>query len=307
MSTSHQIAPPRPVLPEEAPARLRRAGAGARRLVGLLFVTPFVLVMVAFLVIPLTYSLWLSLHRTTLLQGEYFSGLENYVRAFTDPEFLTGVRRVALFGLVQIPVMLGLALVGALILDVVAGRLARAFRLTLFMPYAVPAVVGTLMWGFIYSPSFGVVRGVDLFSDNWIMLALGNIVTWQWTGYNMIVLYAALQGLPRDVYEAAAVDGADQWRIAWRVKVPMIRSALVLTTVFAIIGTLQFFTEVQTLRPIASKAISAGFTPNLYAYNMAFQYSEFEYSAAISFALGAVVFVGSYVFLFVTRKKGGTR
>ncbi|MGI5157712.1 carbohydrate ABC transporter permease [Microbispora sp. CA-102843] len=276
-----------------------------RRLVGLLFVAPFAVVMVTFLVVPLAYSLWLSLHRTTLVQGEYFSGLENYVRAFTDPEFLTGVRRVALFGLVQIPVMLGLALAGALVLDVVASRLARAFRLTLFMPYAVPAVIGTLMWGFLYSPGFGVVRGVDLFTDNWIMLALGNIVTWQWTGYNMIVLYAALQGLPREVYEAAAVDGAGQWRVAWRVKVPMIGSALVLTTVFAIIGTLQFFTEVQTLRPIASKAISSGFTPNLYAYNMAFQYSEFEYSAAISFALGAVVFVGSYVFLFLTRRKGG--
>lgn len=277
--------------------------AGRQRLVGLLFVTPFVVVMLAFLVIPLLYSLWLSLHRTTIIQGEHFSGLDNYVKAFTDPEFLTGVRRVVLFGLVQIPIMLGVALIAALILDHMTGRLAKTFRLTLFMPYAVPAVIGTLMWGFLYSPSFGVIRGVDLFTDNWIMVALGNIVTWQWTGYNMIVLYAALQGLPRDVYEAAAVDGAGPWRVAWRVKVPMIGSALVLTTVFAIIGTLQFFTEVQTLRPIAAKAISSGFTPNYYAFNMAFQYSEFEYSAAISFALGAVVFIGSYAFLFITRRR----
>jgi multiple sugar transport system permease protein len=286
------------------PARSRASGrAGRQRLAGLLFVTPFVLVMLAFLVIPLAYSLWLSLHRTTILQGEHFSGLDNYARAFTDPAFLDGVRRVVLFGLVQIPIMLLLALVAALVLDAVTGRLAKTFRLTLFLPYAVPAVIGTLMWGFLYSPSFGVVGGVDLFTDNWIMVALGNIVTWQWTGYNMIVLYAALQGLPRDVYEAAAVDGAGQWRVAWRVKVPMIRSALVLTTVFAIIGTLQFFTEVQTLRPIAAKAIGSGFTPNYYAYNMAFQYSEFEYSAAISFALGAVVFIGSYAFLFATRRR----
>lgn len=297
------LAPPR-TGPAPAPARTRAARPGTRqRLVGLLFITPFILVMLAFLVVPLAYSLWLSLHRTTILRGEEFSGLANYVKAFTDPEFLNGVRRVALFGLVQIPIMLGLALVAALILDAVIGRLARTFRLILFLPYAVPAVIGTLMWGILYSPSFGVVQGVDVFTDDWIMLALGNIVTWQWTGYNMIVLYAALQGVPRDVYEAAAVDGAGQWRVAWRIKVPMIGSALVLTTMFAIIGTLQFFTEVQTLRPIASKAISAGFTPNLYAFNMAFQYSEFEYSAAISFALGTVVFLGSYAFLFATRRR----
>jgi multiple sugar transport system permease protein len=302
MRTS-SLAPPRPSPPRAAAnARVARRG-NRQRLVGLLFVTPFVLVMLAFLVIPLAYSLWLSLHRTTVIQGEHFTGLDNYVKAFTDPEFLTGVRRVVLFGLVQIPIMLGVALVAALILDAMTGRLAKTFRLTLFMPYAVPAVIGTLMWGFLYSPSFGVIHGVDLFTDNWIMLALGNIVTWQWTGYNMIVLYAALQGVPREIYEAAAVDGAGQWRVAWRVKVPMIGSALVLTTMFAIIGTLQFFTEVQTLRPIAAKAISAGFTPNYYAFNMAFQFSEFEYSAAISFALGAVVFVGSYAFLFVTRRR----
>ncbi|WP_214414630.1 carbohydrate ABC transporter permease [Sphaerisporangium fuscum] len=287
-----------------------------QRLIGLLFVSPFVLVMLAFLVTPLAYSLWLSLQRTTLVAGEQFVGLANYAKAFADPEFRRGVLRVLLFGLVQIPIMLGLALLGALILDAVTGRLAKLFRLTLFMPYAVPAVIGALMWGFLFSPNLGPVTGltealglgkVNLLSTDLIMLGLGNVVTWQWTGYNMIVLYAALQGLPREVYEAAALDGAGQVTTALRVKVPMISSALVLAMVFTIIGTLQFFTEPQVLRPIAGTAISGGFTPNVYAYNMAFQYSDFNYSAAISFALGTVVFVGSYAFLFLTRRRSGLR
>ena len=283
---------------------------------GLFLVTPFTLLFLAFLVAPLGYALWLSLRTSTLVGGDHFSWFANYKQAFTDHQFLSGLVRVGVFGLVQIPVMLGLALLGALLIDEVGSRLAKVFRMTLFMPYAVPAVIGALMWGFLYSPTFGPVQSltsalglgsVDLFSHSLMLTSLGNIVTWQWTGYNMIVLYAALQGLPREVYEAAKLDGAGPVQTALRVKVPMISSALVLTLMFTIIGTLQFFTEPRVLRPIASSVITPDYTPNLYAYNLAFQYSEFNYSAAISFALGAVVFVGSYLFLFAARRRSGLK
>lgn len=283
---------------------------------GLLLITPFGLLFAAFLVAPLAYAFWLSLRTSTLVGGDHFSWFANYKQAFTDPHFLSGVRRVIVFGLVQIPVMLGLALLGALIIDEVTSRLAKVFRMTLFMPYAVPAVIGALMWGFLYSPTFGPVNSlgdalglgkVDLLSHSLILTSLGNIVTWQWTGYNMIVLYAALQGLPREVYEAAKLDGAGQIQTALRIKIPMISSAMVLTLMFTIIGTLQFFTEPRVLAPTASSVITPDYTPNLYAYNLAFQYSEFNYSAAISFSLGAVVFIGSYLFLFATRKRSGLK
>ena len=90
---------------------------------------------------------------------------------------------------------------------------------------------------------------------------------------------------------------------ALRIKIPMISSAMVLALMFTIIGTLQFFTEPRVLEKTASSVITPDYTPNLYAYNLAFQYSEFNYSAAISFSLGAVVFIGSYIFLFATRKE----
>ena len=132
-----------------------------------------------------------------------------------------------------------------------------------------------------------------------------NVVFWQWAGYYMIIIYAALRGIDTSVYEAARMDGANAVQIALRIKVPMISAALVLILVFALIGTLQFFTEPQILRSVAAGSIDASFTPNIYAFTLAFSYSQFNYASAISFALGAVVFVGSYIFLFLTRKRSG--
>jgi multiple sugar transport system permease protein len=123
----------------------------------------------------------------------------------------------------------------------------------------------------------------------------------------MIVLYAALQGLPREVFESARIDGAGAIQTALRIKTPMISAAIVLVTVFTIVGTLQFFTEPLMLQPLNPGAITNSYTPNVYAYYQAFRLQQYNYSAAISFLLGAVVFVGSYLFLFATRRRSALR
>jgi multiple sugar transport system permease protein len=282
--------------------RRRNPQAGA----GWLFVAPFVVLLVVFLVLPMAYAFKISLYRSTLIEGEVFSGFGNYTAAFRDAEFLRGVRRVLLFGLLQTPVMIGLALVTALIVDAVTTRFARVFRLAAFVPYAVPVVIGTLMWGFLYSPNTGPLSSlttVDFLSSDVVLASLGNVVTWQWAGYNMIVLYAALQGVPRELYESAVLDGAGEIQIALRIKVPMIAAAIVLCTVFTIVGTLQFFTEPLMLQPLNPGSITDSYTPNLWAFNQAFSYQQYNYSAALSFLLGGVVFIGSYLFLFVTRRR----
>jgi multiple sugar transport system permease protein len=290
---------------------LRRKRMTDHPVAGALFVLPFFLVVVAFLVVPLGYAFWLSLSTKSLALGTRFTGFDNYVRAFSDPLLLDGFVRVVVFGAVQIPIMLGVALAGALTLDAVTTRFAIAFRLIAFMPYAVPAVLGALMWGFLYSRTFGPFADlptafggdpVDFFSSSLLLASLGNIVTWAWTGYNMIVLYSALQGVPREMYEAALIDGASQTQIALRIKVPAIRQAVALAAIFSVIGTMQFFVEPYVMSRFAPQ-ISAGYTPNLYAYNQAFAYSDFHYSAAISFALGFVVFVAAYAFVFLSRRR----
>lgn len=283
-----------------------RRGSLARqqRRVGLLFVAPFVVVAAAFMLVPLGYAFRSSLFSDSMILGSHFTGLDNYKTAFTDPEFLHGLLRVLEFGVVQVPVMIAIALFAALVLDRFTSRFARAFRLFVFLPYAVPGVVGALMWGFLYSPAFGPFK-VDFLGAHLVLGSIGNIVLWQWTGYNMIVLYAALQGVPRECYEAAVVEGASQWQIATRVKIPMISSALVMTVIFSIIGTMQLFVEPSVIRQAAPSSISTSYTPNMYAQTLAFADSQFNYSATISFALGAMVFLVSYLFMFVNRRRSG--
>jgi multiple sugar transport system permease protein len=298
----------RPVPPRRSTkSRERRRGR-----VGWLFIAPFAVVFVVFLVAPLIYAFYLSLYTQGLATGgvPVFSGIANYTQAFTDPVFLGGLLFVIHFAVVLIPVQMIISLAVALILDAIVTRFSRFARLMIFLPYAVPAVIGALMWGFLYSPSFGPLQqlfGPDapfpLSPDN-VFYGLMNVVTWQWAGYYMIIIYAALRGIDPTLYEAARIDGANAWQVAWRIKVPMVASALVLILVFALIGTLQFFTEPSILAPVANGSITLGFTPNIYAFNQAFQYSNVNYASALSFALGIVVFIAVYIFLFATRKRG---
>ncbi|MEP6478928.1 MAG: sugar ABC transporter permease [Rhodoglobus sp.] len=296
-----------PLTPGQRKARRRHS------ITGWLFITPFAVVFVVFLVAPLLYALYLSLFTKGLATGTTFTLFANYVKAFTDPQFLSGVWFVIRFSIVLIPVQMIVSLAAALVLDAVTTRFARFSRLMIFLPYAVPAVIGALMWGFLYSPSFGPLDQIFslfgahapfLLDKDHVFGGLMNVVTWQWAGYYMIIIYAALQGIDPSLYEAAKIDGANAWQVATRIKIPLVTNALLLILVFALIGTLQFFSEPQVLRPIANGSITPDFTPNIYAYSQAFSYASFNYASAISFSLGIVVFICVYIFLFLTRKRG---
>lgn len=279
---------------------------------GYLFVTPFMVFFVVLLVVPLAYAAYLSLYRERLVGGLSFVGLDNYVTALTDPEFLRGLGRVALFLAVQVPVMLGLALFFALVLDSGRLRMPRVVRLGVFLPYAIPGVIAALMWGYLYGQDFGPFAQIadalglpapQFLSSTWVLASIGNITTWSYTGYNMIIIYAALRSIPEELYDAAAIDGAGAVRIAWSVKVPSVRPALMLTAIFSIIGSFQLFTEPQLLKAIAPTVIDGAYTPNLYAYTLAFGRHELNYAAAVSFLLGIVIMVVSYVFQLSTQRK----
>jgi multiple sugar transport system permease protein len=301
------------------PARPISKGAGVharerrRGRTGWLFIAPFAVVFLTFLVAPLAYAFYLSLFTKGLATGTRFTFFAQYAKAFTDPQFLEGVSFVIRFSLLLIPIQMALSLFVALILDAITTRFARIARLMIFLPYAIPAVIGALMWGFLYSPNFGPLEQIfspfgldapEMLGPGLIFQSLMNVVVWQWAGYYMIIIYAALQGIDPSLYEAARMDGANSWQIALRIKIPLVTNSLLLILVFALIGTLQFFSEPQILRPIANGTITPGFTPNIYAYTQAFSYAQFNYASALSFSLGFVVFVCVYIFLFLTRKRG---
>ncbi|BDV32009.1 ABC transporter permease [Microbacterium terricola] len=281
---------------------------------GWIFIAPFGIVFSIFLIAPLAYAFYLSLFKKALIGGTQFVWFDNYLKAFTDDSFLNGVWFVVRFSIVLIPLQMLVSLVIALVLDAVVTRFTRFSRLMVFLPYAIPAAIGALMWGFLYSDNFGPLSDLfglfgqtapDFLSPDLIFFGLLNVVTWQWAGYYMIILYAALQGIDPSIYEAARIDGANAWQIAVRIKVPMVSSALLLILVFALIGTLQFFNEPMMLKFLAAGSIGPDFTPNMYAYQQAFALANFNYGSAISFALGFVVFVCVYIFMFATRKRGG--
>jgi multiple sugar transport system permease protein len=292
-------------------ARTRRRSNGSS---GYIFVIPFLACFLLLFLLPLGYAGYLSLFKDQLVGGTVFAGLDNYTRALKDPQLLDGVLRVALFFAIQVPVMLLVSLVAALAIDSGLLRFARIFRLGVFLPYAVPSVVAALMWGYLYGPDFGPLAQLgdrlgfatpNLLSGTFVLPALGNIVTWEFAGYNMIILYAALRTIPVDLYEAAVVDGAGAWRVAWSIKLPALRPALLLCLIFSVIGSFQLFAEPKLLQATAPNVIDSAYTPNLYAYSLAFISQETNYAAAVSFFLGLVIVIVSYVVLYVANR--GTR
>jgi ABC-type spermidine/putrescine transport system permease subunit II len=199
----------------------------SRSWVGLWWMTPFLAVFALVFIAPIGYAAFLSLYRDQLVGGNRFVGLDNFRAALADPRFWASVGRVSLFLVVQVPVMLLLALGVALAID--SGRLyGRAmFRLSIFLPDAVPAVVATLMWGFMYGPQFGLVASLNEtfglaipnpLQPDLALAAIGNAVTWEYVGYNMLIFYAALRVIPKTLYEAAAIDGAGEFRVIRAVK-----------------------------------------------------------------------------------------
>jgi multiple sugar transport system permease protein len=293
----------------ETPRLRGRAHHGAA---GPLFVAPFLVLFALLFLAPLGYAAYLSLFQRKLIGGTVFVGLDNYVKALSDPLFLRGVLRVATFFVIQVPVMLLLALVFALALDSGLTRLARVVRLGIFVPYAVPSVIAALMWGYLYGQDYGpfaqLSRMLDFpvprfLSDGWMLGSLANVVTWEFVGYNMIILYAALRTIPPDVYEAAEMDGAGAWRIAWSIKLPALRPALMLTLLFSVIGSFQLFNEPNLLQRIAPNVIDSAYTANLYAYSLAFTGQQVNYAATVSFLLGLVIVIVSYAVLLTANRR----
>ncbi|MET9674548.1 sugar ABC transporter permease [Streptomyces sp. NPDC006482] len=305
LSTSAQAVPP--------PRPRRRRPLGRHALTGWGFAGPFVAVFALVFLAPIGYAAYLSLFRDRLIGGRSFVGADNYLQALTDPRFWDGLARVGLFLAIQVPVMLGIALLVALAVD--SGRLygKSFFRVGVFLPYAVPAVVASLMWGFIYGTQFGLVGNIndafglalpDPLSPALVLASIGNIVTWEFVGYNMLIFYSALKVVPRSLYEAAAIDGAGEWRIITSVKLPAIRSALVIATIFSIIGSFQLFNEPSILQKLAPNAITNDFTPNLYTYSLSFAGQQHNYAATVAIVMGVITAIIAYTVQLRGMRKG---
>jgi len=212
---------------------------------------------------------------------------------------------------VQIPVMLLISLVLALFLDTLTSKVAGRFRILLLVPYMIPGVVAALVWINLYSPDvgpltpLGKVFGFDwnFFAPSMVWPSIGNLLTWHGVGYNMVIIYSALQGVPRELFEAARLDGASEGRIALSIKIPFVRGALVLTGMLSIIQMLQIFNEPALFRNITPQTVSDSFTPIVIIYNQAFNAGNYHYAAALSVLLALILGVASFLFYRLTARE----
>jgi multiple sugar transport system permease protein len=284
--------------------------ARARQRSAYAFLAPYLLLFLVFFILPFVYSFLLSLQTTRGVVTE-FVGLHNYALALADANFWSAVLRMVYFGLIQVTAMLLLALAFALVLDSPAVKGTNFFRLVYFLPYAVPGVVAAIMWGYLYSPTVGPIASVvhavhgkfvNFLDPNVVLYSIMNMVTWEWTGYNMTILHSGLTSISPELYDAARIDGASEWQIALRIKTPLLRGLLVLTAVLSIIGTLQLFNEPYILASSGLTALPYSYTPNMDVYNEGFSFGAFNYSATLAVVLAVVTFVASYLFMWLVRR-----
>ncbi len=278
-----------------------------------LLVAPAVALLTLFVVAPGVYALVLSFQARKVVGGLLggssklvFVGFDNYGLALADPELWSSIARMLLVALLFIPATVGFALLFALLLDVPRVKFARSTRLAIFLPYAVPGVIASLMWGFMYLPATSPIGGdhVDFFGSTTVFFSVANVAVWGSVGFNMIVIFTALRALPTDLYEAARIDGCSELRMALRIKVPLVLPAVAMCTLFTALASLQLFNEPNTLRPL-SNAVSSTWVPLMKIYEDAFVNSDVYKAAATSvlfvIAALAVSFVASRTVSRVNR------
>jgi multiple sugar transport system permease protein len=296
-----------------------RRGPGRRTAAPYAFLAPAVILFSLFIILPIGYAGWLSVRKVQVSglglgkgsRREVFAGLENYRTALTDGALWSGALRVLAYGAVLLPVMLGLALLFALLLD--SGRVAlrRFSRVSIFLPYAVPAVLGSMLWGFLYLPAMSPLNYLldraglpqpDLLGTDTVFFSVVNIALWGGVGFNMIVMYTSLRAIPRELYESARIDGCSELQVALRIKIPLLMPAIIMTSLFSMIATLQVFSEPITLRSLTN-SITSTWTPLMKVYVDAFAVDDLYSAAATSVLLAAITLVLSFGFLRLVQRR----
>ena len=274
------------------------------------FIAPFFLVFAAFILYPILYSAALSFGQFS--GGRIiFTGLDNYKRLLADGLFLKSLLNTGLILVVQVPLMIGLATVIASVIDSdFLGRRRKAFfRLAFFLPVAIDLVTYSVVFSLIFSEQYGIVNqalglfgldGIPWRSDPfWARVLIILALTWRWTGYNAVILLSGLQNIPKDLYDAASVDGAGSVVRFLRITVPLLRPVILFCSVLGTIGTLQLFTEPYILT--SGGPANATLTTFYYIYDTGFARFDFGLAAAGTYVLSAVVAIMSFAQLKLAR------
>ena len=265
-------------------------------LTGYLFIAPALAGAVAFVFLPLVLVVWYSLHEWNVLAGTFdFAGGDNYRRLAEDPNVPAVLRATAFFSVGLVVLNLTLALLLAVLLNQKL-RGTTFFRMLFFSPVVVSLLAWTIVWNFLLQDNGGVnalleAAGVD--GPNWLrsgptaMAAVIIVQVFKNVGLNMVLFLAALQGVPRELYEAARTDGAGPWTVFRRITLPLISPTILLTSIITVVGSLQVFAQISVLTqggPGTSTTVLV-----YYLYQQAFQFHAFGYGATLSVLLFGIV------------------
>lgn len=292
------------------PRRVATLGRLRRYRWPLAFISPFFVLFAVFFLYPVVFSLWLSLHKTRGLDQAQFVGLGNYELLLRDPIFWGSMANAVILFVIYVPVMTALAVVLASVLNAGFLRLQGMWRALIFLPHITSMVAAGYTFRLLLERDGGYVNTalswfgmspIPWLDDTWwARVSLGLLMIWAWLGYNTVIMLAGLQTIPRELVEAAKVDGAGRLQALLQITVPLLKPVIVFAVTLSIIGTFSLFAEPYVLtRGGPARATE---TPVMQIFSTTFEEIKYGYAAAMAFVYFAIVVAITLLqFRFVTR------
>src|ERR1700712_5456208 len=320
------LTPPQEKVPEAVPPNVKPKMPFKHRLNRFdmkaspyLYIAPFFILFGLVGLFPLGYTFVVSLNKWNLLTGPAgFVGLSNYVAELTDPFFWNSLfNTVSIFLLSAVPQLIIAVLIAAVLDQNIRNK--TFWRMSVLIPYVVTPVAVTLIFSSAFDEKYGAINNLlQFFHLNPVMwktetfpshVAIATMVNWRWTGYNALILLAAMQAVPRDIHESAALDGAGSFRRFFSITLPSIRPTMIFVIITATIGGLQIFPEPKLFNP--SSAVPGGpqrqyQTTVLYLWDMAFNRQNFGKASAIAWLLFLIIVIFGVLNFLISRRIAST-
>ncbi len=261
-----------------------------------LLLSPSLLIIFGFLIVPMLWSVYYSFTKGGMLGKHTFIGLENYTKAFQHPIFLQTIWNTTLYAVMTVPTVIAIALIVSIIIFQLP-KMQGFFRGTVYFPLITPVVIAANIWAYIVNRDFGPLNHIlslvgipriDWLGDpDWAIPAIVMMEIWRGFGFYVIILFAALQSIPRDLYEAARIDGAHSLRIIWSITIPLLRPALGFCFIMATIFNFQLFDAVYVLTEGGPAWKTA--TVSWYVYQQAFESDNVGFASTMGVVLLLVI------------------
>jgi cellobiose transport system permease protein len=282
-------------------------------------VSPYFLLFAVFGVFPLGYTFWVSLHDWELAGDKTFLGIDNYIELITDEAFWNAVvNTVGIFVISTIPQLVFALMLANALNKRIRGRLL--FRLGILLPLVTSVVAVAVVFTQLYGRDYGMinwflslfgVEAIEWQNQSWTAwIAISTMIDWRWTGYNAIIVLAAMQTIPKDLYEAASLDGASPRRQFWQITVPMLRPTLIFVMFISTIGGLTLFAEPVMFEgnpTMSGGAANQYQTVAMFIVKEAFRDFDMGYASAAAWMLFALILIGILINYTFTRRIGGNK